>query len=253
MDRNGRRVRILIADDHPVVRGGLRAAIQQDSDLEVVGESSTGEAAVRDVEQLNPDIAVIDLNMPQMNGIAAIRHIRKNNTRIGIVVLTAHDAEDLFQASMDAGANGYLLKDSAFIEIVAAIRAVCEGGYYVTKSMMGYLLNRQQQPQPLAMAAATQTAPALNQPALNSALNPVERRILSLIAQKRSSREIADEFGVSVRTIENRRTAICRCCSVPSKSVLSSLTVSCPSPCFPWRTTRLFNAPTSSSRRKPDS
>jgi len=174
MDPCGRRVRILIADDHPVVRGGLRAAIQQESDLEVVAESATGGAAVRDVEQLNPEIAVIDLNMPEMNGIAAIRLIRKNNSRIGIVVLTAHDAEDLFQASMDAGANGYLLKDSAFMEIVAAIRAVCEGGYYVTKPMMGYLLKRQQL-HPAATATAAQTMPALN---------PVERRILSLIPRR---------------------------------------------------------------------
>ena len=104
-----------------------------------------------------------------------------------------------FRLPWYAGANGYLLKDSSFIEIVAAIRAVCEGGYYVTKSMMGHLLNRQQPPQPAA-TTASQTA---------NALNPVERRILSLIAQKKSSREIADDFGASIRTIENRRAAIC--------------------------------------------
>jgi DNA-binding NarL/FixJ family response regulator len=115
------------------------------------------------------------------------------------VILTAHDAEDLFHASMDAGANGYLLKDGAYTEIVAAIRAVREGGYYVTKSMMGYLLNREQ---PLAS-----TAPSAD--VRLRELSPVERRILSQIAQKKSSREIADEFGVSVRTIENRRASIC--------------------------------------------
>jgi DNA-binding NarL/FixJ family response regulator len=99
---------------------------------------------------------------------------------------------------MDAGANAYLLKDSAYSEIVAAIRAVFEGGYYVTQSMMGYLLNRQQHSQP----------PPTNE-FTPSNLSPVERRILSLIAQKKSSKEIAEEFRISPRTIENRRAAIC--------------------------------------------
>lgn len=191
-------IRILIADDHPVVRVGLRAAIQQDSQLEVIAEVSTGEAAVENVEQLDPEVAIIDLNMPQMNGIAALHQIRKSNSRIKIVILTAHDAEDLFQAAMEAGANGYLLKESGFTEIVAAIRAVWEGGCYVPRSMMGRLLTHQQRVSP---------TPPRDQATQD--LSPVERRILLLIAEKRSSKEIAEEFGVAVRTVENRRATIC--------------------------------------------
>lgn len=192
-------VRILIVDDHPVVRSGLRSAIQQDVRLEVIAEASTGEAALQDVERLDPDIAIVDLNLPQMSGIATVAHIRETNSKLGIVILTGHDSEDLFHASFDAGANGYLLKDSAFSEIVAAIHAVCEGGYYVTKSMMGSLLHRQQR---TGLPSAHGTNSLGN-------LSPIERRILVLIAQKRSSKDIADEFGVSVRTIENRRAATC--------------------------------------------
>lgn len=194
-----RRTRILIVDDHPVIRVGLRAAIQQDPRLEVVAEASTGEAAIHDVERLDPDIVIIDLNLPQMNGIAAVRHIRQSNSRARILVLTAHNAEDLFHASLDAGANGYLLKESAFSEIVAAAHAVCAGGCYVTRPMTGYLLNRRDHPSSPG-APKGQSIPELS---------PIERRILSLIAQKKSSKEIAGEFGVGVRTIENRRTAIC--------------------------------------------
>jgi DNA-binding NarL/FixJ family response regulator len=189
------KVQVLIADDHPVVRGGLKVAIHQDEDLEVVAEASDGAEALEVVERLQPHIAVIDINMPKVNGIDASQQIRRKYPSLGLVILTAHDGEDLFHAAMDVGANGYLLKDSALIEIVTAIHAVSEGGYYVTRSMMPYLLQRTPAP-----AAAT---------SVRAALTPSEWRIIRLIALGKASREIASELGLSARTIENRRTAIC--------------------------------------------
>jgi DNA-binding NarL/FixJ family response regulator len=193
-----RPIRVLIADDHPVVRSGLQMAMLKDPVLQVVAEASDGESAIAQIERLLPDIAVIDINMPALNGIAAVREIRKRKLEVGIVFLTAHDGEDLFHAAMDLGANGYLLKDSAMLEIVSAIRAVSEGGYYVTASMMGHLLRRREE-------RAGKTDPDKSLPELS----PVEVRILRMIAAHKSSKEIAAELRLNFRTIENRRTMIC--------------------------------------------
>ena len=193
----GQTIRVLIADDHPVVRSGLHTAIEQDPLFEVIGEAPDGEAAVEQIERLRPDIAVMDIKMPKLDGIAAAREIRKRNLPVGIVFLTVHEGEDLFQKAMDLGANGYLLKESALVEIVSAIRAVSEGGYYVAGPMMGHLLRRR---------ASTQES---EREKLLPELSPVERRILRMIAGNKSSKEIAEELGLNFRTIENRRTMIC--------------------------------------------
>lgn len=198
MDADTRKVQILIADDHPVVRGGLKAAIHADQGLEVVGEACDGAETLAAIERLRPDIAVIDINMPKINGIAASRQARREHPDLGLVVLTAHDGEDLFHSALDAGANGYLLKDSALMEIVSAIRAVSEGGYYVTRSMMPYLLQRN-----------NREAPPPAPPKLDLPLTPIEWRILRCIAAGKATREIASELGLSGRTVENRRNAIC--------------------------------------------
>jgi DNA-binding NarL/FixJ family response regulator len=185
-------------DDHPVVRSGLHAAIDQDPLLEVVGEAPDGEAAIAQIERLRPDIAVMDINMPKRDGIAAVREIRKRNLPVGIVFLTVHEGADLFHRAMDLGANGYLLKESALLEIVSAIRAVSEGGYYVTGSMMTHLLGRR--------AGAQQQA---GQAKAISELTPAELRILRMVAASKASKDIAAELGLNFRTIENRRAAIC--------------------------------------------
>ncbi len=180
-----------------MVRSGLRLAIGQDPLLEIVADVCDGENAIKEIARLNPDLAILDINMPKMDGIAAARQVRQRDSRIKLIFLTVHDGEDLFHTAFEAGANGYLLKDSALMEIVAAIRAVCEGGYYVTGSMMGYLLKRH------AGHGTGQNAAPLPQ------LSPIERRIVRLIAANRSTKDIAAELGLSIRTIENRRTEIC--------------------------------------------
>ncbi len=191
-------IRVVIADDHPVVRSGLHAAIDGDPLLRVVGEASDGEAAVAQIDLLRPEIAVMDINMPRLSGIAAAREIRKRSIAVGIVFLTVHEGEDLFQKAMDLGANGYLLKESALAEIVSAIRAVSEGGYYVAAPMMGHLLRRNRDAENEAEQAKALTE-----------LTPAELRILRMIAANKSSKDIAAKLGLNFRTIENRRTAIC--------------------------------------------
>jgi DNA-binding NarL/FixJ family response regulator len=136
--------------------------------------------------------------MPSVNGIAATREIRKRGNSAGIILLTAHQGEDLFRAAVEAGANGYLMKDNALLEITNGIRAVASGGYYFTQSLGALFKQPQQQ------AAAADTGPDLLAP-----LVPVERRIVQMIASQHSTRDIASELGLSIRTIENRRALIC--------------------------------------------
>jgi len=192
-------IRVLIADDHPVVRNGLKTAIDEDSDLRVIGEASDGESAIQQTMAALPNIVVLDIKMPVVNGIVVTKRIKEQRPETGVVVLTAHDSEDFFRAAMEAGANGYLTKDIAMIEVTAAIRAIANGGCYVTHSMVHYLTK----------ANPSAGVPALPEDGLLSELAPMERRLIAMIANHRSNKEMAEELGLSVRTIENRRAAIC--------------------------------------------
>jgi DNA-binding NarL/FixJ family response regulator len=192
-------VRIVIADDHPVLRKGLRQVIEGDPRLKVVAEADDGEAALARVRELKPDIAVLDLDMPLLDGLAVAREIRKKQLPVEIVFLTIHSEEDLFHAAMDLGSKAYLLKDAALTEIVKALRAVAAGDYYVTPSLTAHLLRRRQRAQGFA----------LRQPGIGD-LTPTERRILSLVAAGKSSKDIAAALFLHYRTVENHRTNICQ-------------------------------------------
>jgi len=192
-------IRIIIADDHPIVRKGLRQVIEADARLKVLAEADDGAAALTLIEDLQPDIAVLDVDMPKMDGFAVARDMQKRRLLTKIVFLTIHSEEDLFQAAMDLGANGYILKDSAVFDIVNGIKAVAEGQFYVTAALTSFLLQRRK----AAQNFAAQT-PSIN------LLTATERRILQLIADYKSSKEIADELFIHFRTVENHRNNICR-------------------------------------------
>lgn len=190
-------IRILIADDHPVVRKGLRMAIQEDPGLSIVGEAGDGEAALALIQELLPQVIVLDIDMPKLDGFGVAREIAKRQLPVAIIFLTMHTGEDPFRAAMDLGAKGYILKDSAMLEIVAAIRTVAAGQPYLSSALTARLLK------PRPSAAAANDAP-------ESRLTPTERRIVQLIASDKSSKEIGAELGIHYRTIENHRTNICR-------------------------------------------
>ena len=195
----GNEIRVVIADDHPVVRGGLRQAIEADPRLKVVAEAGDGEAALAQIQELKPAIAVVDVDMPGLDGLGVAREIRKQRLPVEIVFLTIHGEEDLFHAAMDLGSKGYLLKDSALTEIVKALRAVAEGNYYVTPSLTAYLVHRRSR----AQAFASEKLGLAD-------LTPTERRILGMVAEGKSSKSIAEELFVHHRTVENHRTNICQ-------------------------------------------
>jgi DNA-binding NarL/FixJ family response regulator len=190
-------IRILLADDHPVVRKGLRMAIAEDTGLTVVAEAADGEAALTLIQQLLPQIAVLDIDMPKLDGFGVAREIAARQLPVATIFLTMHTGEDPFRAAMDLGAKGYILKDSAMLEIVTGIRAVATGRPYLSSTLTARLLQQQ------AARSVRENTP-LNQ------LTAIERRIVQLIAADKSSKEIGAELSIHYRTIENQRTTICR-------------------------------------------
>ena len=194
-------IRILIADDHPIVRGGLRMAVEEDAGLVIVAEAADGETALDLIEKLLPQIAVLDVDMPKLDGFGVAREIRKRQLPVETIFLTMHAQEDLLRAALDLGAKGYILKDSALLEIVAAVRAVAAGQPYLNSTLTARLLQRQS---PLTAAGNEREKSPLNR------LTPSERRILQLIAADKSSKEIGAELSIHYRTVENHRTNICR-------------------------------------------
>lgn len=192
-----REISIIIADDHPIVRKGLREIIEADAHLKVLAEADDGAEAVALIEKLQPEIAVLDIDMPNLDGFGAARELQKLKIPVKIVFLTIHRKEDMFHAAMDLGVSGYILKDSAIFEIVSGIKAVAAGEYFVTASLTSFLINRRQRTQNLEQ----------NEPNI-SRLTPTERRVLQLIAEYKSNKEIAAELFVHYRTIETHRTNI---------------------------------------------
>jgi DNA-binding NarL/FixJ family response regulator len=191
-------IRIVIADDHPVLRRGLKQVIESDPKLKVVAEAGDGKAALAQIQALQPHIAVLDADMPNLDGLGAMREIHKRKLPVKVVFLTIHDEEDLFHAVFDLGAKGYILKESALTEIVDGLRVVAAGQHYWSVALTAHLLQRSSRERAFGQA----------QPGLND-LTPSERRILRMIADGKSSKEIAVELFIHYRTVENHRTSIC--------------------------------------------
>jgi DNA-binding NarL/FixJ family response regulator len=191
-------VRVFIADDHDVVRKGLRCGVEDDPGMKVIGEAGDGESALAMIVKMRPDVAVLDINMPKLDGLGVARELRKQGLEINIVFLTLHADEDLFRAAIELGCRGYLLKDSATQEIVASLRAAVAGQMYISSALASKLVRGDRQ------------APVHLKGAISGNLTPTERSILRLIAEGKSSKEIGEELSIHYRTVENHRTNICR-------------------------------------------
>jgi len=189
---------VLLADDHPAFRDGLRVAITAVTDLQLVGEASEGETALRLIGELRPDVAVLDITMPKLSGLQVARELVRRRLPVSVVFLTMHNEQDMFEKAMDAGAKGYVLKESAVSDIVDSIRSVAAGRHYLSPGISHYLVQR----------AERQESFRKTQPDLDS-LTPAERRVLKLISEDRTTKEIAEDLGLSPRTIEAHRQNIC--------------------------------------------
>ena len=189
-----KQISILLADDHPVYRDGLRQMIGADPSLKILRETGNGAEVLPLARELHPDIAILDMDMPGLNGLDIARARQRERLPFAIIFLTMYCEEDMFNEAMDLGAYGYVLKESAAADILQAIRTVAAGKHYISPTLSGLLVHRH-----------TGAAKRQREPSPIETLTPAELRILKLIASDKTSKEIADALGLSPRTVENHR------------------------------------------------
>jgi DNA-binding NarL/FixJ family response regulator len=204
-----KQINVLIADDHPIFRSGLRLMIEADALLKVVGEAEDGESALASIRVLQPDVAVLDIDMPPPDGLAVARRVQEERLPVETIFLTMHNEEELLNAALDAGVKGFLVKDGAANELNACIKAVAAGKNFISPTLSGHLLKRRGKPD----------TPAAEASALNE-LTAAERRVLLLVSESMTNKEIAAKMFISARTVEHHRSNICAKLNLTGKNAL---------------------------------
>jgi DNA-binding NarL/FixJ family response regulator len=187
---------LILADDHPFLRKGLRDFIESDPNFRVLAEAGDGEDALSLIRTMKPDIAVLDIDMPKMNGLEVAMAVAREQLSTELIILTMHDKENMLNRALDLGVKGYLLKDSVVTEIRQALKNITEGKHYIAPALSGFLVRRSVDTAPDSRIGIT-------------LLTPMERRVLRLIAESRTTKEIADELVISNRTVDTHRANIC--------------------------------------------
>jgi two-component system response regulator NreC len=208
---SGSRHRIVLVEDHTLFREGLKALLSFEPDFEIVGEAEDGLKAIQCVERFKPDIVLLDLTMPRLNGVEAIREMTKISPKTKVVVLTAHGAQEFVHATLKAGASGYVLKDAEHAELLLAMRSVLKDKRYLSPDVSGGVID--------GYLNGTAT-PAPD--SLWETLTARERQVLKLIAEGRKSREIADILCISEDTVAKHRAHIMRKLDLHSASALTA-------------------------------
>ena len=204
------KLRILLAEDHTILREGIRSLLASSPELEVVGEAEDGLQAVAQAKQLEPDLVLIDLSMPLMNGTEAIKQIKLRNPATKVVVMTVHKSDEHVRAALDAGAEGYFLKDDRSQDLMAAIQSVVAGGTCLSPKICGRVVS--------GYLGQTSTQGA-GLPW--DALTDREREVLKLVAEGFKNREIAEHLCVSLKTVEKHRANVMRKLDLHSASELT--------------------------------
>lgn len=195
-----RPVQILLADDHEVVRKGLRALLEAQPGWKVIAEATDGREAVEKARDMHPDVAIVDIGMPCLNGLEATRQIVKKAPRTRVLVLTMHDTNPLIQQVVKAGARGYVLKSDVASDLVSAVDALCRDQTFFTSKVSQIILDRY-----VGKAEGTENSPDEDSP-----LTPREREVVQLLAEGKSSKEVASVLGISVKTAETHRINLMR-------------------------------------------
>ena len=189
-----REITILIADDHPIVRSGLRVVFDLKPKFKVIHEAANGDVALQLIRQSKPDVAILDVEMPEMDGFAVARSLLAESFPVYLIFMTMHKDEQTFNKAMDLGVNGFVLKENAVADIVNAVESVMQGKHYISPSLSDFLMQR--------------TRPQTASRSLDD-LTPAERNILKLIGEQKTSNTIADELFISPKTVEKHRSNIC--------------------------------------------
>ena len=196
---NAIKLSIVIADDHPMFRVGLRDTIESEPGFKVVGEAGDGEQALEMISQMHPAIAILDVSMPKLDGLALARKLVAQDPSVGVILVTMYREQKLFTQALEAGVKGYVLKDSAVTDIISCIKAVAAGQNYASPELTTYLVKRVRQAETAGSGRSDLEG-----------LTTTELRILSLLADYKTSKEIAQELFISPRTVDTHRNNICQ-------------------------------------------
>jgi two-component system, NarL family, response regulator DegU len=203
-------ISVLIADDHPIFRTGLREVLSEDAAIKLVAETADGQTALQRIRELKPQVAVLDMDMPGMNGLQIARKVLDLKLPVALVILTLYKEERVFNEAIDAGVLGYVLKENAANDLLNCVHAVAGGEPFISPSLSSLLLGRK-----------TRTRQLLEEKPELEKLTPAERRILKLIAEDLTSKEIGQRLEISSHTVENHRANICeKLCLRGSHSLL---------------------------------
>lgn len=192
-----KKIRIIIADDHPIFRSGLKQIIEEDENIDIIGTADNGEKALQIIEELNPDIALLDIDMPKLTGLQVLKILHEKKLKTKVIFLTVFSSEDIFDEAMELGVSGFVLKDCAVDDITDCVNKVYEGNYYISPSISNIFINRRDK-----MKKFEKKNPAL------SDLTKTELLILKLISEGKTSKEIGHEMFISYKTVENHRSNI---------------------------------------------
>ncbi len=192
-----KKISILIADDHPLMRKGIRAVLEDETDIALITEAENGEIALERLKEAPYDIALVDIEMPKLDGIGLSQRIAAGKIDTKVIFLTMHKDEDVFTQAMDAGASGYLLKENAVADVMNCIHTVLNDEYYISPAISGFLVRRSQNAK-----TPSSTIPYVDD------LTKAERIILKLISEEHTSHQIALQLYVSPKTVENHRNNI---------------------------------------------
>ncbi|HET7107898.1 MAG TPA: response regulator transcription factor [Candidatus Acidoferrum sp.] len=184
-------IRILLADDHALIRQGLRALLEKQG-YQVVSEASNGQEALRSVVETNPDVAIVDISMPVLNGVDTARELKKTSPKTKVILLTQHDEEQYVTESLRAGVKGYVLKNQAGSDLIHAIQEVCRGSVYLSPKISRAVVD--------AYLAKSYVA--------TNPLSGRERQVLQLVGEGKSTKDIATQLGISVKTAESHRARL---------------------------------------------
>jgi two-component system, NarL family, response regulator NreC len=191
------KIRVLVADDHAIIREGLRVMLGNQLDMEVVGIASNGREAIRLVDEVKPDVAVLDISMPELNGIEAIQQMLPRHPRMQVVVLSIHETKPYVYRTLKAGAKGYLSKETAGLEVLDAVRAVYRGERYLSQRIADLLTD----------ASFRNLEISLEISRLET-LSAREREILQLVAEGKTSQQIAESLSISPKTVDTYRSRL---------------------------------------------